>query len=216
MARTSRKSRAQKPVTMPTLPACFDMGADGPSQPRRVWGEVDVREVDIKTGEVVIVKTRVRKTSLPKIIEAMPTSWRLAAYDYQQAFEEVNAGGAIPNEGGGSGGTGQREGRQFHAVRLVDHLRRLEHFVGNGSTNLGGIREQNDRVAVISHIELVRFMCCDCLSVGAVLKEIKVPRSANRQAALLLAVANALQRMSISLGYEETIALGRRDIATKL
>lgn len=183
-----------------------DRGATGRAAPRRVLTTV---EVEVETFDPVarVINThketaRAYVRELPAALSVLPAPLREAALAYAKAVEDVAAGGAADPAAKAAKGSPavRKEGRQFHAVRQVEHLRRLEAAVGPGALRLGRRRDCPEGVEV-TRLSILRAVAVDGLSVAGLLAALRLGRSAARQKLVLgsllasvEAVAGALDR----------------------
>lgn len=177
----------------------FDRGARGPANPRRILTTVKVQAFDPVNCEIVTETTQAYIRALPPVLAAMPEPLRRAAQIYAKAFEEANAGGAVDPAmfGGGSGGS-TREGRQFHALRHVSHLRQLESVVGTGMVDLGHRRDGSP--VSIARLEILRAVAVDGLTVAGLLAGLRLGRSVPRRKAVTAALLVSVTTLALCLG----------------
>ena len=197
-----------------------ERGAPGPAAPRRILAtvEVEVPVLDRETGKVAFVteKAEAYVRDLPTVLKSLPEAYRRAALDFAKAVEDVEAGGATDPEAGPSRSSPavRKEGRQFHAVRQVAHLRRIEASVGSGMICLGPRRGEPAGVS-ISHLAVLRAVALDGLSVAGLLAALRLGRTSPRRKVLLSSILGSTRRIALDLGYiepEEKAAAAKKPV----
>lgn len=187
-----------------------DRGATGRAAPRRVLTSI---EVEVETFNPVTRAIDVHRETaeayvrdVPAVLAAMPAPLREAALAYAKAVEDVEAGGAADPAAKVAKGSPavRKEGRQFHAIRQVEHLRRIEAAVGPGSVCLG-CRQGEIATVTIGRLAILRAVALDGLSVAGLLASLRLGRSAVRQRVVLAALLGAAQAAAEALGLVDPI-----------
>lgn len=184
-----------------------DKGAPGRAAPRRVLAPVKVEVFDLASRSVVTETAFAYVRELPEALSALSPRLRDAALAYAKAIEEVEAGGATDPEARAAGkgaGIGGKEGRQFHAMRHVEHLRRIEAAIGAGAVTLGRRRGEATPVRLPVR-SILRSIALDGLSVAALLASVRLGRNARRQILILSELVAATGRIADALGIVDQI-----------
>lgn len=195
----------------------IDKGAPGRAAPRRVLTSVEVRVFDPVERAIRVETATAYVRALPDVLTAMPSRQRDAALAYAKAFEEVEAGGAADPEAmsGGKGGVGGKEGRQFHAMRHVEHLRRIEAIIGEGVICLGR-RRGEEKPVTLARLAILRAVALDGLSVAGLLSALRLGRSPARQKLILRELLAATARIADDLGFVDPLETGTETEITAL
>lgn len=180
------------------------------SAPRRalVSVAVEVEVFDAASRSIVTETSIAFVRELPAALAGLSPRLRDAALAYAKAIEEVEAGGATDPEARPSAKTvtgGAKEGRQFHAIRHVRHLRAIETAIGVAVVDLGRRKGEVEPVCLPVR-SIVRAIALDGLSVAALLASVRLGRNARRQARVLRVLVNAAERIADALGIVDPVA----------
>lgn len=191
------------PITRRRKP---DRGARGRAAPKRVLTTVELQSFDPVACEMVTQTAQAYTRALPPAMTALPEPLRKAALAYAKAIEDVEAGGASDPAAVGASGAGgaTHEGRQYHALRQVEHLRRLEAAIGPGVVYLGRRRGAASGV-VVSRKAILRAVAVDGSTLEGCLISQRLGVNSPRKKLILSAFLSAVEAVAINLGLIEEI-----------
>lgn len=189
-----------------------DKGAPGRAAPRRVLAPVKVLTYDLAARAVVTETSFAYVRELPEAVAGLPFRHREAALAYAKAIEEVEAGGATDPEAratGKGGGVGGKEGRQFHAIRHVEHLRRIEAAIG-ASVVVLGCRKGEVAPVYLPARSILRAVALDGLSVSSLIASVRIGRNNRRQSLILAEIIASTGRIADALGLVDPVDLEKK------
>lgn len=143
-------------------------------------------------GEVI------RRRRGAAVLRALPPAEAYAAEAYARAAEIVLAGGAsISSASAMPGGAPSREGRQFHAVRFVEFIRRMDRAIGQDALRF---RPRGRDPVVIPILDAWRAVVVWGRPLSSILEARHLKRVPAREKALAAALLAAASRASAEIG----------------
>lgn len=132
---------------------------------------------------------------------ALPAGLAYAAQTYAATFEAVAAGGAATGHAaGGSVSKGaSREGRQFHAMKLAEFLRKMDRAVGAEV-----IRVQKRGTGAVGALDLWQAITVRGYSFARFLEARGFKRGMEREAALRAALIATATRVADAIGADRS------------